>query len=342
MAAPGAETTFLVRYGEIGLKSLPVRRRFERLLADNLLRGLAARGAAGRLTPVWGRLFLHAPDAPGRAALAHTFGIVSASPAVQAPVALDALAAFVAEQAAVIAPRSTFAIRARRTGEVGYTSMDLARAAGKAVLDRHAARGLRVDLDAPQAEVIVEVREGAAWVAFESLPGPGGLPVGSEGRVAAWLASPRDAMAAWMAMKRGCRVDLLAPAGAGDDLARRLAAWDPGVELTRVDADPHDRALVLALLEAHARRRKGAAVVVGDTFDEAVALAPLDRLLHVPVFRPLLALQPAMSAQAADALGVVPEPARAVGPATPPGDPAGLRAKAAEMLRGGQRAKVQP
>lgn len=342
MPAPAAPTTFLVRYGEIGIKSLPVRRRFEFLLARNIQRSLAARGAAGEVRHTWGRLFLIAPEAAGREVLARTFGVVSFSPVVAAPVALESLAAFVGEQAAVIPPRSTFAIRARRQGEVGYTSQDLARAAGQAVLDRHRSRGLSVDLSAPQAEILVEVREGEAWVAFESLPGPGGLPVASEGRVSAWLGGPRDALAAWMAMKRGCRVDLLAPPGAaGEDLAKRLAAFDAGMELTHVDADSADRPLVLALLEAHAHRRKGSAVVVGDGFAEAMALAPLDRGVAVPVFRPLLALEPAMVARAAEALGVAPEPVPPT-EARPPGDPAALRLKAREMLRGAQRAKVAP
>lgn len=340
MPPPEEHPTFLIRYGEIGIKSLPVRRRFERLLGQNILRGLRARGAEGELTTTWGRLFLRAPDAPARATLQRTFGIVSFSPVRKAPSQLDALAGFVGNEAGIIPPRSSFAVRARRSGEPGYTSQDVAKAVGASVLQLHRSRGLHVDLDEPDVEVLVEVRNEGAWVAFERVAGPGGLPVASEGRVSAWLATPRDALAAWMAMKRGCRVDLLAPVGVDRGLATALAAWDPGLELVEVDAPAHDRALVLAMLAAHTRRRKGSAVVVGDGFDACLALAPLDRTIAVPVFRPLLALEPAMVDATAAMLGVRLQREEAPPPQPAPG--ADLAERAAGLLRGTQRMKVMP
>src|SRR5207244_2182200 len=144
----------------------------------------------------------------------------------EAPGDLPSLARFVGLESHVIPSHSSFAIRARRTGDTGFTSMDAAKAVGASVLAEHRSRGLRVNLDEPDVEVVVEVRDRRAWVAFETLGGPGGLPVGSEGGVAAWLEDPRDAIAAWLVMKRGCRVDLLAPRGRSEDLARALAAWD--------------------------------------------------------------------------------------------------------------------
>lgn len=332
---------YLVRFGEIGIKSPPVRRRFERLLADNIARGLKARGAAGKVTQTWGRLFVRAPDDVARATLTRTFGVVSFSPVQEAPGDLDALAAFVAREAAVIPPRSTFAVRARRTGKQAFTSNDVARALGTSILDQHRERGLTVDLEEPGAEVIVEVRDDKAWVAFESVPGPGGLPVGSEGHVSAWVAEPRDALAAWSAMKRGCRVDVLGPRGS-EALARALAAWDPALELVEVDASADDRALVLALLEAHAARRKGVAVVVGDRFLDALALAALDRTIALPVFRPILALESPMLADIAARLGLRLdlEEERAL-PAAQPKDAAEVRARAAELLEGTERRRLE-
>lgn len=341
MGPPGSACTFLVRYGEIGIKSPPVRRRFEGLLAENLLRHLKARAAEGRVEHTWGRLFLHAPEAQGRQALAHAFGVVSFSPARRAPRALEELAAFVAQAAERIPDKASFGVRARRSGEPGYTSQDVARAVGASVLAHHGERGVHVNLDEPDVEVLIEVRDGDAWLAFETAPGPGGLPVGSEGRVSAWLASPRDAIAAWLAMKRGCRVHLLAPSGAGAELlARALAAWDPGVELTEVQAPGEHRALALALLEAHARRRKGQAVVVGDRFEEALALAGLDRAIALPVFRPLLALEGGMLAELAGRVGVVLD---ADAPPSPPSGPQGdFQPQVAGLLRAARRTKVMP
>ncbi|HEV8360215.1 MAG TPA: THUMP domain-containing protein [Candidatus Thermoplasmatota archaeon] len=332
---------FLVRYGEIGIKSPPVRRRFERLLADNIALALRARGAEGRVEHPWGRLFVEAPEAAGRDALAHTFGVVSFSPALRTSSELSGLAEVVAREASRIPDGATFAVRPRRSGEPGYTSNDAARALGAAILEQHRARGLSVDLDEPDAEVFVEVRGPEAFIAFERVPGPGGLPLGSEGRVAAWVAEPRDALAAWLVMKRGCRVDLLAPRGLGEALAKALAPWAPGLELTEVDAGPEERALVLALLEARARRRGGGAVVVGDRFLDAMALAPLDRTIAMPVFRPLLALEPAMVQQLAARVGVslAEGEARALPRLAPAEGEA--RARAEALLAGAATRKVE-
>jgi thiamine biosynthesis protein ThiI len=336
---PAADETFLIRYGEIGLKSLPVRRRFEALLAQQLQKGVEARGAKADVTRTWARLFVRAPSQQGRDAIAHTFGVVSFSPVLRAPAALQQLAEFAGREAGIIPAKARFAVRARRSGETGYTSQDVARAVGTSVLELHRERGLTVDLDAPDVEVVVEVRDGEAWVAFETLAGPGGLPVGSEGRVAAWLEDARDAAAAWLMMKRGCRVTLLAPEGADvEALAKSLAAWDPGIELTQVPFPDRDAGLRLALLEALARRRKASGLVLGEGFEEALASAAGDRSVALPVFRPLLALDAPAEDRIAQHLGF------SLGPRPPTAmartDPALLREAAEQALRGARRRKV--
>ncbi|MCA1813607.1 MAG: hypothetical protein LC624_06615 [Halobacteriales archaeon] len=59
MPPTSADALFLVRYGEIGLKSPPVRRRFERLLRENIVRSLHARGATGKVDNPWGLSLIH-------------------------------------------------------------------------------------------------------------------------------------------------------------------------------------------------------------------------------------------------------------------------------------------
>lgn len=330
------DALFLIRFGEIGIKSPPVRRRFARLLGENILRGVRARGGQGRLEATWGRLFLEAEPRTGRDALAHTFGVVSFSPVQPAPATLPELAGFAAREARAIPDAASIAVRARRSGATGFSSMDAARALGTSILAEHGARGLTVDLDHPDVEVVVEVRDARAWVGFENLPGPGGLPVASEGRVSAWVDGPRGALAAWMVMKRGCRADLLAPEGQGEALAKALAAWDPGIELTEVAA-PEDRATLLALLARHARQHGGGAVVLGDGFAQAMALAPLDRSVALAVFRPLVALDAALRRGAAGLLGVEAPDEDAPPPA---GSAEGASERADALLRDAPRRKV--
>jgi thiamine biosynthesis protein ThiI len=56
-------------------------------------------------------------------------------------------------------------------------------------------------------EVGIEVRPERVLVFGEILPGPGGLPLGSQGRVVALLSSGIDSpVAAWLMMKRGCGI----------------------------------------------------------------------------------------------------------------------------------------
>ena len=56
----------------------------------------------------------------------------------------------------------------------------------------------------------VEIVPGDAFYYFGKLPGPGGLPVGTSGRVAVLLSGGIDSpVAAWRMMKRGCQATLV-------------------------------------------------------------------------------------------------------------------------------------
>src|SRR5439155_1032706 len=73
-----------------------------------------------------------------------------------------------------------------------------------------AATGAAVDLDAAALTVAVDILPGRAFFAVEKVPGAGGLPVGTSGRVLALLSGGIDSpVAAWRMMRRGCRVDLV-------------------------------------------------------------------------------------------------------------------------------------
>ncbi len=70
-----------------------------------------------------------------------------------------------------LSPGQSFAVRALRTGKHPFTSLDIARVAGQAVIDRYAsARGvrLRVNLRAPQVVVRVELRHSLCYVGVDT------------------------------------------------------------------------------------------------------------------------------------------------------------------------------
>src|SRR5207249_2966197 len=73
-----------------------------------------------------------------------------------------------------------------------------------------AATGAAVDLDAAALTVAVDILPGRAFFSLEKVPGAGGLPVGTSGRVLALLSGGIDSpVAAWRMLRRGCRVDLV-------------------------------------------------------------------------------------------------------------------------------------
>ncbi|MEK6851805.1 MAG: THUMP domain-containing protein [Candidatus Thermoplasmatota archaeon] len=217
----------LVRYGELSLKSPYVRRQLEDRLVANVQAMFAASGVECVVRRERGRLFVHAEDeATALRLLRRVFGIVSISPAKETTSDLDSLTAFVVDYArGLLTSGKTFAIRPRRSGQHPYTSQELARVLGRAV--QEAIPGLAVDLDRPDVELGVEVRGPKAYVFHETAEGPGGLPVGTQGRVAAAVDTRDGMVAAWLLMRRGCHIVAAEDSGFVEALRR----WDPGVEV---------------------------------------------------------------------------------------------------------------
>jgi thiamine biosynthesis protein ThiI len=219
----------LVRYGELALKSAPVRREFEHRLRQNILAQFVRAGTTCRLRADHGHVYVEADDAAmAIRLLRRTFGVTSVSRAVEVPTErLAILAALrpVAERR--LRPNSSFALRARRTGTHPFTSQELARDVGGEIFEEYRSRGVRVDLDTPDVELFVEVRGPRTYVYDDRAAGPGGLPLGVAGRVVALVDGPRGALGAYLMMKRGCRCDWVAT-GDGVPLADSiLTSFDP-------------------------------------------------------------------------------------------------------------------
>ena len=82
-AAPPPWSGALVRFGEIGIKSAPVRRAMVERLRQNLLDGLVRSGVEGDVRAMGSRLWMVGPDVDALAGVAcRTFGVVSVSPCV--------------------------------------------------------------------------------------------------------------------------------------------------------------------------------------------------------------------------------------------------------------------
>jgi adenylyl- and sulfurtransferase ThiI len=280
----------LVRFGEIGIKSAPVRRAMVQRLRSNLLSALERRQVEGDVAAIGSRLWLSGPDPEALAAVAQrTFGVVSASPARRVEATLPA----VAEAACALALERdwrTFAIRARREGSHPFSSQQLQVEVGSAVFRaaEAAGRSPKVDLGSPELAIDVDVRGPVAYVFCGARPGPGGIPVGTQGRVLVLLSDEASMLAAWMVMRRGCEAvafhagSRASLPGAFDELVR--LGMDPVPEVT--GPIPGKEARLAAAAEA-ARRRRATVLVTGETLESRLVAAT------IPVLRPVCGLDPA-------------------------------------------------
>ena len=214
----------MVRYCEIGLKSTPVRRRFENILKDNMLTMLAADGVEAIITYADARYFIETSDIQRCVdSVKKVFGIASLSVAEECSSDIDDICASAAEYSVGrISEGQSFAVKARREGNHPYTSMDVGREAGSAIFLRNEHLGVKVDLTDPEKVFYIEVRNNKAYIFDSYITCPGGLPLGSQGRVFADISDERGMVSAWMMMKRGCRT--MVRGDCGIDILR---SYDP-------------------------------------------------------------------------------------------------------------------
>ena len=196
----------VVHYHEISLKR-GNRPLFLRHLARNLER------ATGDLGPVTlrqrpGRIVLDLDDNPQPEAVLErarrVCGVASVSLGYRTSSTLQAMQSLIGR---LVEGRTfgSFRISARRAFKTyPMSSVELNRALGAFVLERVPTR---VSLEHPEVDIVVEVLPDETFVSLDRRPGPGGLPVGGSGTVAALISGGIDSpVAAWRMMKRGCRV----------------------------------------------------------------------------------------------------------------------------------------
>ncbi len=198
----------LLRYGEIALKGRN-RGVFVRQLRHNIRAALKAHGVRAEVRSVGSRVYARTDDVEAALEpLSRVFGLVSLSPVAEVPREMGAIAeeCVCQARAAGVGPNRSFRVRARRSDKTfPHISPEIDRIAGEAVI---AATDGRVDLsNNADVTIGVEVGQEAALVYGRVITAPGGLPVGTEGRVVALLSGGIDSpVAAWMMMKRGCSI----------------------------------------------------------------------------------------------------------------------------------------
>ncbi|MEE8168102.1 MAG: tRNA uracil 4-sulfurtransferase ThiI, partial [Candidatus Hydrothermarchaeales archaeon] len=273
------------------------------------------------ITREFGRIFVDSDSREDAERIAKVFGVVSTSLTVKTSSDMGGLVARGAEYAKNrIKHDNTFAVRARRIGNQGYRSGDVASNLGAAVSE---ATGARVDLDNPNTTIYVEVREDDAYIFDEVIQGVGGLPLGTQGTAIALVSGGIDSpVAAWMMMKRG--MDIVAlfmdPSPLVDERTiararetiRKLAGWKGAeiktyiapygnVLLQLLKASDHSLGCILCkrmmyrVGEGLAKKEGAKALITGENLGQVASqttdnLAVIDATTSLPVFRPLIGM----------------------------------------------------
>ena len=195
----------MVRYGEIFLKSEPVMRHYVGMLTSNIKKALDAAEICHEITVTRGRVFVSGEDAESISYIvSKIFGVISTSIVICTPPdreSIEDTAALLASR--TLRPGMSFAVRAKRSNVKGFTSQELAASAGSRIYE--AVGDLKVDLENPEYEIFVEARKEGGFIYESKIPGPGGLPVGTQGKILCLISAGIDSpVAAWLAMRRGC------------------------------------------------------------------------------------------------------------------------------------------
>lgn len=303
---PGADEGVLIRFGELGIKSAPVRRRMLDRLQRNLLDLMEAEGVEGDVLRLGARLWAVGPD-PARLqdVACRTFGVVSASRARQVVATMEAMSEAAGLLAVAIPGWTTFAVRARREGTHTFSSQDINVKVGAAVYRAAESAGYRprVRLDDPDLAVHVDVRADRAFVFTGQTEGPGGIPMGTQGRVVALLSDEASAVAAWLMARRGCTVTLLHAGDTGSvpaDAVEALSRWGFGrdVEVLPVCTGRTAKGPLLEAAAHVAQELRADALVTGEGLGSRFAAAP------IPVLRPVCGLDPEEYARWRDRIGL--------------------------------------
>lgn len=199
----------LIRYAEIGLKSAPVRKRFESTMKNNMLDMLMQDGVEALVTSKGARFYVEAADIDAAVrSLRKVFGVASMSIAEESTSKMEDMCAVAAQYSlSRMSEGQSFAVKARREGSQDYTSLDMGREIGSAIFLANEDKGVKVDLTNPDIVFYVEARDNRAFIFQDYIKCHAGLPVGTQGKVIAHLdGSERSIVSAWLMMKRGCKV----------------------------------------------------------------------------------------------------------------------------------------
>lgn len=317
--------SFLIKYAEIGVKGKN-RYLFEDALVKQIHHRLKNLEGNFSVTKEAGRIYVEAAEDFDYDevidALQHVFGIVGICPMVQIEDnGYEDLKAQVVKYIddAYENKNFTFKVVARRANkQYPVVSDQINRDLGEVILN--AFPETKVNVHTPDVLLRVEVRH-KINIFSETIPGPGGMPIGTAGRAMLLLSGGIDSpVAGWMIAKRGVTIDATyfhAPPYTSErakqkvvDLAKLVAKYTGPIRLNIInftdiqlyiyDQCPHDeltiimRRYMMKIAETIAKENDCLALVTGESIGQVASqtmqsLAVTNEVCELPVMRPLIA-----------------------------------------------------
>lgn len=227
----------LIKYtDEIWLKSTKVKMRMIHILVDNLKLMLEKEEIhyhkyqlSNDSTRIF--FFFNNKDIPRAIeVLMKAFGVYSVSPAIRTSDRMKNIIERTIEIAdKVLNKGDTFALRVKRSGNHDFSSQDVARKAGQAILDNFPDLNLTVNLGDPEKVIYIEVRGEFSYIFTDILISKWkGLPI-KESRKVLVIDNGRlyDLLAGMYLMRRGCNIMpiLFNLTNKEEELKKRISNW---------------------------------------------------------------------------------------------------------------------
>ncbi len=317
-------TSFLIKYTEIAIKGKN-RYLFEDALVRQIKFALKKVEGCFKVSKTQGRIYIDCLSEydfdETVAALQCVFGISGICPVVHVEDnGFDALKEDVVKYIEEAYPEKnqTFKVNARRARkDYPIESMEINRQMGGVILD--AFPDMKVDVHEPDILLTIEVRE-KIYIYSKVIPGPGGMPVGTNGKAMLLLSGGIDSpVAGYMISKRGVKIDAVyfhAPPYTSErakqkvvDLARQVSKYSGPINLHVINFTdiqlyiyekcPHEeltiimRRYMMKIAEYIAKETDCLGLITGESIGQVASqtmqsLAATNEVCTLPVYRPLI------------------------------------------------------
>lgn len=314
---------FLIKYAEIGIKGKN-RYVFENALRDQIKFNLNKLGEY-HVSKESGRIFVECPEdydyEETVEALKKVFGVWGICPVVVIDETdWETISTKVGEYVDQFYEDKniTFKVEAKRSNkQYPMTSPEICVEMGSYLLDKFPM--MKVDVHNPQTRITVEVRN-KAYVYSHIIPGPGGMPVGTNGKAMLLLSGGIDSpVAGYMISKRGVSLEATyfhAPPYTSErakqkvvDLAKIISAYTGPIKLHVVNFTdiqlyiyekcPHEeltiimRRYMMKIAQKIAERNNCLGLITGESIGQVASqtmhsLAATNAVCTMPVYRPLI------------------------------------------------------